>query len=299
MIFGKRVGLIVVHLGSFPYYSDLVFRSIRANPHLDFLVFTDQVRRERRDGNITFKPMTKRSFEALATEKLEHKVHLSRPAKLCDFRPAFGVIFEEQLQGYDFWGHTELDLVWGDTASFLDKSHFRDFDVVSNEPLGLCGGFSYFRNKPRLNNLFRSMDNFAERATASNNLHLDEEGFTEIVRASGVKYFFHKFSRMTLAGRDDLLEFAGSKEAYKRVMASLKYFKDYGTLRVPALWRDGILRSYLPLSGHRDFVVQHRFWVHLSNVAVGARVDEEYDLMLPAPRETQVSASDWHFQGVV
>ena len=33
--------------------------------------------------------------------------------KASDFRPALGVILEDQLKDYDFWGHTDLDCVYG------------------------------------------------------------------------------------------------------------------------------------------------------------------------------------------
>ena len=42
------------------------------------------------------------------------QVTLDRPYKLCDFKPAYGFIFGEYLKEYDYWGHCDIDIVWGD-----------------------------------------------------------------------------------------------------------------------------------------------------------------------------------------
>jgi hypothetical protein len=33
--------------------------------------------------------------------------------KVCDYRCAFGELYADELDGYDYWGHTDLDCVYG------------------------------------------------------------------------------------------------------------------------------------------------------------------------------------------
>ena len=49
----------------------------------------------------------------------DFEISLERPYKLCDFRPAFGEIFADELAGYDFWGHSDLDLIFGQIREHL------------------------------------------------------------------------------------------------------------------------------------------------------------------------------------
>lgn len=39
--------------------------------------------------------------------------------KLWDYRPAFGVLFAEELKRYDYWGHTDFDCVYGRVDRFV------------------------------------------------------------------------------------------------------------------------------------------------------------------------------------
>ena len=44
------------------------------------------------------------------------------PYKLCEFKPMFGVLFADVVEGFDFWGHIDNDAILGDVLSedFLD-----------------------------------------------------------------------------------------------------------------------------------------------------------------------------------
>jgi hypothetical protein len=67
-------------------------------------------------------------FEDLAKRIRRHfefEISLERPYKLCDFRPAFGEIFADELTGYDFWGHSDLDLDFGRIRGHLSRTSGR------------------------------------------------------------------------------------------------------------------------------------------------------------------------------
>ena len=44
----------------------------------------------------------------------DFKIYLGKPYKLCDYKCAYGLIFEEYIKNYDFWGHCDLDCIYGD-----------------------------------------------------------------------------------------------------------------------------------------------------------------------------------------
>src|SRR5258707_9826714 len=54
--------------------------------------------------------------------------------KIGDYRPAFGLIYEDILSGYDFWGHTDTDCVYGRLDHFLTSNLLENCDIFANDP---------------------------------------------------------------------------------------------------------------------------------------------------------------------
>ena len=75
--------------------------------------------------------------------------------KLCDFRPAFAIIFADLVRDYDFWGYGDNDLVFGDVATFITPELLANKDVLSFKKQHLQGPLTFFRNVETVNNLFR------------------------------------------------------------------------------------------------------------------------------------------------
>ena len=133
------IRLVVPFFGPLPPHLPLVLRSMGANPDVSWLLMTDQ-RVTGAPPNVTVQMW---SFEDLVTrirDFFHFEVSLEEPYKLCDFRPAFGAIFAEELAGYDFWGHCDLDLIFGRIRDHLPAVAFEADKVLFN------GNFSLYRN---------------------------------------------------------------------------------------------------------------------------------------------------------
>ena len=46
---------------------------------------------------------------------------LPKPYKLCDLKPFFGRLFPEAVDGYDWWGYTDTDMLLGNLRSVLTR----------------------------------------------------------------------------------------------------------------------------------------------------------------------------------
>lgn len=134
------VCVVGVYFGRLPDYFDLWLRSAEYNSSIDFLVVTDQ-KRESLPHNVRFFNMSLREMKELVEKKLGFEVSLERPYKCCDFKPVYGVIFEDLLEGYDYWAHCDFDLIWGDIRYFLTKYQLEKYDKFL--PLG---HFSLYKN---------------------------------------------------------------------------------------------------------------------------------------------------------
>eukprot|EP00603_Paraphysomonas_imperforata_P014044 CAMPEP_0114480154 /NCGR_PEP_ID=MMETSP0104-20121206/16977_1 /TAXON_ID=37642 ORGANISM="Paraphysomonas imperforata, Strain PA2" /NCGR_SAMPLE_ID=MMETSP0104 /ASSEMBLY_ACC=CAM_ASM_000202 /LENGTH=197 /DNA_ID=CAMNT_0001655613 /DNA_START=1 /DNA_END=590 /DNA_ORIENTATION=+ len=59
----------------------------------------------------------------------DFRLKASTPYKLCDFRPLFGVMYPELLEGFSHWGWTSVDLIMGDVMGKIQEQ-YQGEDVV-------------------------------------------------------------------------------------------------------------------------------------------------------------------------
>jgi hypothetical protein len=179
-----RTLLIAAYYGRWPAWFPAFLHSCRSNPSMDWLIVTDIPAPPVEVPNVHFVRMGLPELESLASRKLGSEVRLARPYKVCDLRPAFGVVFEDLLEGYDFWGHCDLDIVWGDLGAFVSDDLLRACDVVSARKEHVCGHFSLFRNREEINTLFRRDERYLPALRTDTPYYYDEVGMTALVRAA-------------------------------------------------------------------------------------------------------------------
>lgn len=132
-----------------------------------------------------------------------------------DFMIFFGVIFEDYLKDFDFWGLIGLDCVVGRLDHFISDLFLERCDVYSDDINTFNGNFSLMRNIPKVNELFKIIKNWKEAfaqedcpGCVSGGQHFllgtDEYIMTEILRASKdirfkyPKYFIHGHDRLEI-----------------------------------------------------------------------------------------------------
>ena len=101
-------------------------------------------------GNVRVIEMSLQEVKQRAEAKLGMEVFLQQPYKLCDFKPVYGVIMDDYLKEYDYWGHCDFDLIWGDIRRFAEMYHLKEYDKFL--PLG---HLALYRNTDKCNNYFR------------------------------------------------------------------------------------------------------------------------------------------------
>lgn len=164
--------MIGVYFGEFPEHMRLWLRSCSYNQKIDFLIFTDQ---ELSDLPVNVKTvkMNLKDFSRLASKKLKiENINIKRAYKCCDFKPVYGVIFEDYVKGYDFWGHCDFDLVFGDILSNIDKNAWKKDDKIL--PLG---HLSFYRNTNEVNERYKlesATANYVEIFTSNKSYAFDE-----------------------------------------------------------------------------------------------------------------------------
>jgi hypothetical protein len=141
--------LVVCYFGSFPPYFDCVLRSCALNPDINWLIFTDQSDSGNLPSNVQLRKATLGELRSRFSDKLGFDVALERPRQLCNLKPAFGYLFDEALTHYEFWGHCDLDLIFGDVRNFVRKEILASYDRILD-----LGHLCLYRNNEKVNRYF-------------------------------------------------------------------------------------------------------------------------------------------------
>lgn len=145
----KKCVLILPYFGKFNNYFSLFLRSCGMNPDFDWLILTDCKENYEYPGNVRVVPMTLDIVKQRAEEKFGFKVCLKSPYKLCDYKPAYGFLFEDFIEGYAYWGHCDCDLIFGHMSKFLDPLFSQSYDKIF-----AAGHLTLYRNEYENNRRF-------------------------------------------------------------------------------------------------------------------------------------------------
>jgi hypothetical protein len=105
------------------------------------------------------------------------KVSIDYAYKLCDFKPAYGFIFNEIISDYNFWGISDIDIVYGDIRKFITDDILNNYEVISSRHDYITGSFCLFRNDIKVNTLFMQSKDYKKVFSASEHFCFDECNF--------------------------------------------------------------------------------------------------------------------------
>ncbi|QCX37204.1 hypothetical protein FF125_01640 [Aureibaculum algae] len=173
----KNILLINCYFGKFPWYFNLFLKSCSYNASVDFIIFSDDITEYNLPKNVEIVPFTLRNFNALATEKLKFEVNVEKAYKLCDFKPAYGIIFSEFVNEYEFWGMTDIDIIFGRIREFITEELLNNYEVISVRNDYPTGSFMLFKNNNEINNLFKKSKDYKKVLTSDIHYCFDECNF--------------------------------------------------------------------------------------------------------------------------
>jgi hypothetical protein len=190
-----KKAILIPYFGQFPEWHQRFLNQLPNNSKngFEWFIFTDKERFYRLvEGALGITPNI-----ITGTQKVQ------------DFRPAFGLIFKELLAGYDFWGHSDLDCVYGNLGNFVTDKLLSGCDIFSNDPGTICGPFTLYRNCPEVNTLFMR-DDWETVFTTDRISAFEEQKFSETVNQSTLRKEY-RFWQGKDANDDSHLHMIGDK----------------------------------------------------------------------------------------
>lgn len=172
------IALLTCWYGDYPWYFPYFIKSCIHNPTVDFIIVTDNIDIiPEKPSNVIIVYKTLQQLKAEASIKLGFNLNFIDPYKLCDLKPAFGLFFEEILKKYDFWGHSDIDMVYGDIRGFIDSEILNQFDVINASEYFITGTFCLYRNNDFIKTLFMESKDYKNVFSDPKYLGFDECSF--------------------------------------------------------------------------------------------------------------------------
>lgn len=183
--------LFLPYFGKLPSYFPAFLHSCSGISGGKIMLLTD----DEEVKNLTFpeafivKIMSFKEMQKLVKERLGGI--LPTGYKLCDYKPTFGVLFEEYTDGYEYWGYCDCDTLMGDVHGFLERINFRQYDRIGDK-----GHFTIYRNSDKTKNLYlhklkskgHGADfNYVKRTSYPCNF--DECGMNDICREVAISFY--------------------------------------------------------------------------------------------------------------
>ena len=172
------IAILTCWYGPYPWYFSYFIHSCSYNPTVDFYIITDNEDIiHNQPPNV--KVICKRLDDLIetASRKLGFSVNINHPFKLNDFKPAYGFIFSKFIEGYDFWGHSDLDVIYGNIRNLLTNEMLSNYDFISLRHGYTTGCFCLYRNNEILNTYFKCSKDYLMILTNSRHYCFDECSF--------------------------------------------------------------------------------------------------------------------------
>lgn len=265
----KDIVLLIPYFGKLPEFLKVWMTSVKYNPTVDFCIFTNDRWEQKTPENVTIISMQWDEMCRRVKDVCGVDIVLNEPYKLCDYRPAYGEIFSEYVNGYDFWGHCDFDLVFGNIRSFLTEEILEQYDRVLTR-----GHFCIYRNTEENNVIYKNTAkyqgiHYTDAFHTKYSCHFDE--------GSTIKKAFEE------GGKQTYDEVCFADIAYQQYPFRLAQNMPEQEFPQIYRWQDGVLKScYLEKGRIKE---KEYMYVHLQKRKMNITADELEDGFVIIPNE--------------
>jgi hypothetical protein len=258
-----------------PYYLE----TCRFNSTINWVFYTDCGTPEGLPYNVKIIDISYHDYCDLVSKKLGIQFYPENPYKLCDIKPLLGYLHADELQGFDFWGFGDIDLVYGDLRVYFNEERLAHKDLFATHARRISGHLCLLRNVEEMRTAFQRVKNWKVLISKPEHVAFDEKAFSKV-------FLRHKNSpgivRLLAGLFDPWLRKAEFVEAYTTPSAKLGWID--GTKKFPATWcwRQGVLTN--DINGERTFPYFHfmvwkNHWQH-SDTALNKASSSGHDAFL-------------------
>lgn len=180
MTYQPSIVLLIPYFGRWPDWFDFFLHSCRFNSDIQWVFYTDCHVPESIPINVRFNTISFVEYKSFVSQRLGIDFQPDNAYKLCDLKPALGYIHEEDIQGFDYWGFSDIDLVYGNLREYFTAERLAKYDLLSTHNRRVSGHFCLMRNTEKMRNAFKLIKNWRQRLADNEHYALDEGAFSRI-----------------------------------------------------------------------------------------------------------------------
>lgn len=252
----KKGAFIIPYFGQFNNYFQLFLNSCKYNSDYDWIIFTDDKTKYNFPENVIVYYTTFDKIKNYIQKKFSFKLALNYPYKFCDLKPMYGYIFSDYLKSYPFWGHCDVDLLFGNIDEFITDDVRSKYDRI-----GILGHFTLYKNTNRVNKAFmlplHGKKRYKEVLTTNENFCFDEE-YDSSINNILVEHKFNIFRDVHEAG----LYTKTSNFRLNHVRPDWGYDVERKTKNL-FVWNKGNLTRYILKNNH--VIVEDYLYIHFQS----------------------------------
>jgi hypothetical protein len=174
----KKMKSIVIIIDYFntnwPVWIDAFLLSCEYNQTINWIIHTNCPFKKHNIMNVTIKYLTWEDYCLYASNKLNINFQPQSPYKICDLKPAFGYLWYDEIQLFDFWGYGDIDIIYGSLRDFLTVGILKK-NVISTHEWCFSGHLCILKNKRWLITVFMKVANWKQILSNPTCMRFDED----------------------------------------------------------------------------------------------------------------------------
>jgi hypothetical protein len=234
----SKIAIIIPYFGKWPVYLGAFLETAAKQRCIDFHFITDlDICSAEVPSNVFLHRQSIVDMYALASMKINLKIQSQNTRKLCDLKPAYGLIFEDIIDDYLFWGYGDIDLIYGRLDFFLTPL-LESYDIISFREEWLSGSFCVFRVNNETKTLFMKSRRWKEYLLSERHIAFDEN--------CGI------YDQTSNKGVDALLEFC-ELESFSQIVRQEELMGKFRVYRKKIIAESIPARCYLECAGGKIY----------------------------------------------
>ena len=145
-----RVALLIPYYGKWPVFFPHFLKSLEGQELLEVFIFSDIKGHPPLPANVSLIDLPFETLKSKMEVLFNKKIGNWSPYKLCDFKPFFGLLFSDYIEGYKYWAYGDLDIIYGNLHKFLSPALNSEYDIITFRRCYISGALTVLRNSEQI-----------------------------------------------------------------------------------------------------------------------------------------------------